>query len=137
MTRGEYLTLLVRALACHVPESTWEDRTNTGSSILSGETDTHSSSLLTNTNSSIISLVPTIQSALTIPSFTDNSSDNFSQTGTMDKKKIKRVNTQSISLFTDIPSGSTLEKYIDYAVSQKWISGYNDGTFHPDAPISR
>ena len=137
MTRGEYLTLLVRALACHVPESTWEDRTNTGSSILSGETDTHSSSLLTNTNSSIISLVPTIQSALTIPSFTDNSSGTYAQTGTTTKQKRNTIKTQNTSLFTDIPSGSTLEKYIDYAVSQKWISGYNDGTFHPDAPISR
>lgn len=38
--------------------------------------------------------------------------------------------------FTDI-SGHWAEKEIERAATLGWVSGYTDGSFHPDAPITR
>lgn len=40
------------------------------------------------------------------------------------------------SSFTDI-SGHWAEKEIERAATLGWVSGYTDGSFHPDAPITR
>jgi hypothetical protein len=40
------------------------------------------------------------------------------------------------SALTDI-SGHWAEAYINYAVSQNWLGGYEDGTFRPDRAITR
>ena len=39
--------------------------------------------------------------------------------------------------FSDVPLGKWYEKYIAYAEQKKFVSGYSDGTFHPDEPIAR
>lgn len=44
--------------------------------------------------------------------------------------------TEENSGFTDI-SGHWAEKEIERAATLGWVSGYTDGSFHPDAPITR
>ena len=39
--------------------------------------------------------------------------------------------------FSDVPLGKWYEKYVAYAERKGFVSGYADGTFHPDEPISR
>lgn len=39
--------------------------------------------------------------------------------------------------FSDVPLDKWYEKYIAYAERKGFVSGYKDGTFHPDEPISR
>ena len=39
--------------------------------------------------------------------------------------------------FSDVPLGKWYEKYIAYAELKGFITGYSDGTFHPDGSISR
>ena len=39
--------------------------------------------------------------------------------------------------FSDVPLDKWYEKYIAYAERKGYVSGYQDGTFHPDEPISR
>lgn len=41
------------------------------------------------------------------------------------------------SHFGDIGSDRWYAEYITFAVNHHWINGYGDGTFRPDAPISR
>lgn len=41
------------------------------------------------------------------------------------------------SKFSDIHSDAWYAEYITFAVNHGWINGYGDGTFRPDAPISR
>lgn len=41
------------------------------------------------------------------------------------------------SQFRDLPAGHWARPYIDGLVKKGWLSGFNDGTFRPDAPISR
>jgi len=40
-------------------------------------------------------------------------------------------------VFTDVPMDHWAKSAINYAAAQGWISGYKDGTFHPDEPITR
>jgi hypothetical protein len=46
------------------------------------------------------------------------------------------VSTQE-QTFSDVPYGHWAKDNIDRAVAKKWFSGYPDGTFHPDASITR
>ncbi|MBP9812218.1 S-layer homology domain-containing protein, partial [Candidatus Gracilibacteria bacterium] len=39
--------------------------------------------------------------------------------------------------FSDVPNDRWYAEYITYAVKNKWINGYVDGTFRPDAMITR
>lgn len=39
--------------------------------------------------------------------------------------------------FTDVPSAHWAAKYIDFAATRGWVTGYADGTFKPENPISR
>ena len=39
--------------------------------------------------------------------------------------------------FSDVPLGKWYEKYVAYAERKGFVSGYTDGTFHPDEAISR
>ena len=41
-----------------------------------------------------------------------------------------------VSLFKDVKSGHWASQYIQLAVEQGWMSGYVDGTFRPDSPIT-
>lgn len=41
-----------------------------------------------------------------------------------------------VSLFKDVKSGHWAGEYIKLAIEQGWMSGYVDGTFRPDAPIT-
>ena len=41
------------------------------------------------------------------------------------------------SLFRDVKSSSWASEYIRCAVSEGWMTGYTDGTFRPDAPLTR
>jgi S-layer homology domain len=38
--------------------------------------------------------------------------------------------------FDDISEGTWYIPYIAFALQNKWIDGYGDGVFHPDAPIT-
>ena len=42
-----------------------------------------------------------------------------------------------VSLFKDVKSDHWASEYIKLAVEQGWMSGYVDGTFRPDIPITR
>ena len=39
--------------------------------------------------------------------------------------------------FTDVPSTHWAAKYINFAATRGWVTGYSDGTFKPENPISR
>ena len=39
--------------------------------------------------------------------------------------------------FTDVPSAHWAAKYIDFAATRGWVTGYADGTFKPENPITR
>jgi hypothetical protein len=47
------------------------------------------------------------------------------------------VSAEPKTLFKDIPNDFWAKKEIEYLVNNKIISGYGDGTFKPDASISR
>ncbi len=44
---------------------------------------------------------------------------------------------KTVMPFPDVSDSLASSLYVNYAVSQKWINGYADGNFRPDAPISR
>ena len=44
---------------------------------------------------------------------------------------------QEHSFFSDVPVDSYYHPYINKAHSEKWINGYDDGSFRPDDPISK
>ena len=39
--------------------------------------------------------------------------------------------------FIDVPSTHWAAKYINFAATRGWVTGYSDGTFKPENPISR
>ena len=39
--------------------------------------------------------------------------------------------------FTDVTSGHWAAEVVSFAAEEGWVSGYPDGTFRPDAPVSR
>lgn len=43
----------------------------------------------------------------------------------------------TVQTFTDVPEGHWAKENIDRVVFKKWFSGYPDGTFHPNASITR
>ena len=45
--------------------------------------------------------------------------------------------TQGGKSFADVPSAHWAAKYIDFAATCGWVSGYADGTFKPENPITR
>lgn len=47
------------------------------------------------------------------------------------------VAVDTVNDFTDVEAKHWAYAYINYAVHEKWIEGYEDGTFRPDAPITR
>ena len=49
----------------------------------------------------------------------------------------KDYSVYSLSSFSDVTEGQWYTSFIGYAVSSGLVSGYPDGTFHPDAPITR
>lgn len=49
----------------------------------------------------------------------------------------ENLTTGSASSFSDVPSSHKYYKQINYAVVRGWLSGYPDGSFHPDSPITR
>ena len=46
------------------------------------------------------------------------------------------VSSYGSTLFTDVKSGHWASGYVRLAVEQGWMSGYVDGTFRPDQPIT-
>jgi hypothetical protein len=49
---------------------------------------------------------------------------------------IPKVNLGSPN-FTDLPTSHWAKKFIDPLVQKSWLNGFQDGTFKPDAPITR
>ena len=47
------------------------------------------------------------------------------------------VNTQGAPHFTDVSPGSPFYAYVETAYNRGVISGYSDGTFHPEASVTR
>ncbi|MDQ2806932.1 MAG: S-layer homology domain-containing protein [Chloroflexota bacterium] len=47
------------------------------------------------------------------------------------------VSSSPNQTFSDVPATNVFFHYIETAVAQGIISGYNDGTFHPAAPVTR
>ena len=43
----------------------------------------------------------------------------------------------TVNAFADVSAGHWAYPYINYAVREGWVTGYADGTFRPDAPITR
>jgi hypothetical protein len=43
----------------------------------------------------------------------------------------------SATLYTDVPSSHTLATYVNFASAHGFIGGYGDGTFRPDAQVTR
>lgn len=41
------------------------------------------------------------------------------------------------SPFPDVPAGHWAAEVVSFAAEEGWVSGYPDGTFRPDAPVSR
>ncbi len=41
------------------------------------------------------------------------------------------------SPFPDVPGGRWAAEVVSFAAEEGWVSGYPDGTFRPDAPVSR
>jgi len=41
------------------------------------------------------------------------------------------------TLFPDVKVGSWYAPYVTKAAQQNWVSGYKDGTFHPEKPLTR
>ena len=41
------------------------------------------------------------------------------------------------SPFPDVPDGHWAAEVVSFAAEEGWVSGYPDGTFRPDAPVSR
>lgn len=45
--------------------------------------------------------------------------------------------TEGSKSFIDVPSTHWAAKYINFAATRGWVTGYSDGTFKPENPISR
>lgn len=45
--------------------------------------------------------------------------------------------TEGSKSFTDVPDTYWAAKYINFAATRGWVTGYSDGTFKPENPISR
>jgi len=45
--------------------------------------------------------------------------------------------TEGTKTFSDVPETHWAAKYISYAAERGWVTGYTDGTFKPDANITR
>ena len=45
--------------------------------------------------------------------------------------------TEGSKSFTDVPSTHWAAKYINFAATRGWVTGYSDGTFKPEDPITR
>ena len=45
--------------------------------------------------------------------------------------------TQGSKSFTDVPDTHWAVKYINFAATRGWVTGYSDGTFKPENPITR
>ena len=45
--------------------------------------------------------------------------------------------TEGTKSFTDVPSTYWAAKYINFAATRGWVTGYADGTFRPANPITR
>lgn len=45
--------------------------------------------------------------------------------------------TQGSKSFTDVPDTYWAARYIDFAATRGWVTGYSDGTFKPEDPITR
>lgn len=45
--------------------------------------------------------------------------------------------TEGTASFTDVPSTHWAAKYINFAATRGWVTGYEDGTFRPGNPITR
>jgi predicted small secreted protein len=57
---------------------------------------------------------------------------------TQNLEDIRRVTTQrSIQVFSDVPANHAHKEGIEWAASQGIITGYPDGTFKPNEPVSR
>lgn len=48
-----------------------------------------------------------------------------------------RLSDSSTTIFSDVPVGSSFLTYVNTAISLKAISGYPDGTFRPNNPVTR
>lgn len=48
-----------------------------------------------------------------------------------------RLSDSSITAFSDVPLGSSFLTYVNTAIALKAISGYPDGTFRPNNPVTR
>jgi hypothetical protein len=44
---------------------------------------------------------------------------------------------QGKASFSDVPAGSSFYTYIETAYANQILSGYTDGTFHPNLPATR
>ena len=49
----------------------------------------------------------------------------------------ENLTTGAASNFSDVPASYWAYNQINYAVARGWLSGYPDGTFSPDSPITR
>lgn len=47
------------------------------------------------------------------------------------------VQTASAATFSDVPNDSPINAAVEYLVQQQIVSGYEDGTFRPNAPVNR
>ena len=45
--------------------------------------------------------------------------------------------TQGSKSFTDVPNTYWAARYINFAATRGWVTGYSDGTFKPENPITR
>lgn len=45
--------------------------------------------------------------------------------------------TEGSKSFTDVPDTYWAARYIDFAATRGWVTGYSDGTFKPEDPITR
>lgn len=55
----------------------------------------------------------------------------------LDASKFDISKTVNSNIFSDIKTTDNIAKYISFAVENRIISGYNDGTFRPNNTISR
>ena len=54
----------------------------------------------------------------------------------LNHQKVDAQNTGFRAYFSDVKNSEWYAPYVTYARTMGWISGYPDGTFHPDAAIS-
>ena len=45
--------------------------------------------------------------------------------------------TEGTKSFSDVPAAHWAAKYINFAATRGWVTGYTDGTFRPENPITR